>query len=232
MSVSSPGTGRDAQVVASGRYAIFFNGRECGEERWRLESTADGWIATGEQVTVAPHPFPNRHEYRATLTREWRLRGLDILWTVGDRRLVSTHRAEGGTWRVEIDYGGQVREQQGDYPDFCEVEYATHLFNAFVLARRDFQLGGEHEFPVLRIGPPLMAVSPERMLYRCVEVGTFESPRGPVKAKRYVVSLPPRPEEEGYTFWADDEGFVLESYEGLDRSRPWMRLIEYRRAAT
>jgi hypothetical protein len=72
-----------------------------------------------------------------------------------------------------------------------------------------------------------MAVSPEKMLYRCVEVGTFPTASGPVRAKRYVVSLPPAPESQGYTFWADDDGFVLESYEGLDLARPWMRLVEY-----
>ena len=47
----------------------------------------------------------------------------------------------------------------------------------------------------------------------------------------FTVSLPPRDEEEGYTFWADEDGFVLESYEGLDQSRPWMRLIELRRGS-
>ena len=130
---------------------------------------------------------------------------------------------------MRFEYQGQVREQQGDFPPFAEVEYGTHLFNTIILARRRFALDGEHEFPVLRIGPPYMAVSPERMLYRCVEVGTFAGPSGPVTAKRYVVSLPPRPEDEGYTFWADEDGFVLESYEGLDTARPWMRLIECRR---
>ena len=51
----------------------------------------------------------------------------------------------------------------------------------------------------------------------------------PVKAARYVVSMPPRGEDEGYTFWADEDGFVLESYEGLDLSRPWMTLMELQR---
>src|SRR4029453_1460974 len=115
--------------------------------------------------------------------------------------------------------------------EVAEVEIATMLSNVFLLTRRDFQVGGEHEFPVLRIGPPLMAVTPERMLVRCVEKGTFDTPRGPVRASRYVVSLPPRTEEEGYTFWADEDGFVLESYEGLDRSRPWMRLVELTKGA-
>ena len=124
------------------------------------------------------------------LDTNWRPIGLDVIWTVGDRRLHAMHRAAERMWRVRIEYGGGTREQQGDYPEGCEVEYTTHLFNMVILARRDFQVGGEHDFPVLRIGPPLMAVTPARMLYRCVEVGTHDSPIGRVKAKRYVASLP------------------------------------------
>lgn len=219
----------EPQVLASGRYQMFTGGRESGEERWRLSSTPGGYVVTGEQTTEPPHPYPSRQEYRATLTRDWRLTGLEILWNIGPRILRATHAADGARWRVRIEYADEVREQEGDFPEFCEVEYGTHLFNAFILARRDFALGGEHEFPVLRIGPPWMAVSPERMMLRCVETGTFESLAGPIAAKRYVVSLPPQPEDAGYTFWADAEGFVLESYEGLDTARPWMRLVEFRR---
>jgi hypothetical protein len=155
-----------------------------------------------------------------------RATGVELRWTVGARTVVSTHRAVGGRWHVRIDADGQAREQEGDFPDFAEVEIPSMLSNAFLLARRDFAVGGEHEFPVLRIGPPLMAVSPERMLVRCVEKGTFDTPLGPIRASRYVVSLPPRTEDEGYAFWADEDGFVLEAYEGLDASRPWMRLVE------
>ncbi|HYM82287.1 MAG TPA: hypothetical protein VEY91_12865 [Candidatus Limnocylindria bacterium] len=225
---ASPPSGELATEVA-GRYAIFFNGQPCGEERWRIASSAEGLIVTGEQEMVPPHPFPNRQAYRAVLTREWRATGLEIQWTVGERRLVATHHADLTTWRARIEYQDHVKEQEGDYPNYCEVEYVTHLFNSFILAKRDFQLGGEHEFPVLRIGPPYMAVTPERMLYRCVELGTWASPLGPLPAKRYVVSLTSRGEDEGYTFWADEHDVVLESYEGLDPSRPWMRLVEYRR---
>lgn len=219
-------TGGVSVLAAAGRYLIFHGGRECGEDRWRLEHAADGYVLTGEQVMTPPHPFPSRQEYRAMLSREWRPHALEILWTVGERTLSAMHAAGEGRWRVRIDYQSQVREQEGDFPDYCEVEYTTHLFNTTILARRDFQLGGEHEFPVLRIGPPYMAVTPERMQYRCVEVGSFESPAGAVTAKRYIVSLPSRG-EDGYTFWADDQGMVLESYEGLDLSRPWMKLVEY-----
>lgn len=215
---------RDTTVT--GRYLIFAGGRECGEDRWRLSASADGWVLEGEQATVRPHPFPNRQEYRVTLSDDWRPRGLEILWTVGERMLRATHAADQGLWRVRIEHDGQVREQQGDYPDFCEVDYGMHLFHAFVLARRDFALEGEHEFPSLRIGPPIMAVTPERLLYRCVEMGTFEGPAGAVSAKRYVVSVPEQAGDPGYTFWADDDGFVLESYQGLDTSQPWMRLVE------
>ena len=219
------------RLVAAGRYAIYHAGRECGEERWQIESAAAGLVATGEQRMIPPHPYPNASEYRVTLTDTMRPTGLEILWTVGARRLRAQHAASDRTWRVRIDTEGQVREQQGDFPDFCEVEYVTHLFNTFILARRDIQVGGEHEFPVLRIGPPWMGVTPERMLLRCVERGTLETPWGAVAARRYVLSLPPRPAEEGYTFWADEDGLVLESCEGLDVARPWMRLMELTRGA-
>src|SRR5437867_155116 len=179
-----------ARAVLAGRYVMFFGGRECGGERWEIAPSDDGYVITGEQEIAPPHPFPCRQEYRAMLDDRWRPMGLDVIWTVGPRRLVAEHRADARTWRVRIDYGGQVREQSGDYPEACEVEYTTHLFNAVVLARRDFQVGGEHEFPVLRIGPPLMAVTPERMLYRCVERGRFAAPLGELNARRYVVFLP------------------------------------------
>lgn len=222
-----PGSGERAAIF--GRYALYLAGQQCGEERWRLERGPTGTLITGAQELVAPHPFPSRQEYRATFTRAWRPTGLEILWHVGQRTLVSTHRADGERWRVRIEYAGHVKEQEGDFPEPCEVDYGTHLFNTVILARRDFEIGGHREFPVLRIGPPYMAVSPERMLYRCVEQTLFLAPFGVVPAKRYVVSLPPQGEEQGYSLWADEDGFVLESYEGHDPSRPWMRLIELRR---
>src|SRR6059036_2044177 len=133
-----------AEPVAAGRYALFFDGQECGGERWQITRALDGFTITGEQQIDPPHPFPNRQEYRVMLTPEWRPAGLDVIWTVGDRRLVAMHRADGAVWRVRVDYGGQSREQHGDFPGVCEVEYTTHLTNAVILARRDFQVGGEH----------------------------------------------------------------------------------------
>jgi hypothetical protein len=215
--------------LATGRYRMFFQGEECGEERWIIERAGDGWVASGDQDVRSPHPMPTRHEYRATLGPDWRLTGLEIRWVVGGRTLLATHRAEAGVWRVRIEYEGQVKEQHGDYPEFCEVDYVTHLMSSFLLARRDFAVGGEHEFPALRIGPPYMAVSPERMRVRCVEAGTLETPFGLREAKRYVVSLPPRPEAEGYSFWADLDGVVLESYDDVGQERLWMRLVELER---
>jgi len=220
----------EPRVLFAGRYVQFHAGRECGEERWRIEVTPERLIARGEQVITAPHPLPNRQEYRATLDHDWRLTGLEVRWSVGDRELSAIHSADGARWRARIEYAGHVKEQEGDYPAFCEVDFTTHLFSAFILQRRDFALGGEHEFPALTVGPPYMAVTPGRLLYRCVEFGTFLSPLGPVAAKRYVVSRPPEPESEGFAFWAGPDGIVLESYEGLDASRPWMRLVELHRA--
>jgi hypothetical protein len=48
-----------------------------------------------------------------------------------------------------------------------------------------------------------------------------------VAAGCYVVTLPSHADDEGYSFWADESGIVLESYDGPDRTRPWMRLVEY-----
>jgi hypothetical protein len=213
---------------AHGRYVLFHGGIECGEERWRIDVRESAIVVTGAQEMVAPFPFPNRQEFRVTLSPEWRVSGLEIAWRVGERLVEARHLADGERWRVRIEHGGQVKEQEGDFPHGCEVDFATHLCQTFLLARRDFQEGGEHEFPVLRIGPPWMAVTPDRMRVRCVEVGSLRSVLGDLRAKRYVVSLPPRPESEGYSFWADEQGLVLESYEGLDAQRPWMRLVECR----
>jgi hypothetical protein len=229
MPASPAPVGNHRALVFSGRYQMFVGGRECGEERWSIEARSDQLVVTGEQVMTAPHPLPNRQEYRATLDHDWRLTGLEVHWSVGERRLEAVHAADGALWRTRIQYAGHVKEQEGDYPAFCEVDFTTHLFSAFILQRRDFQIGGEHEFPALTIGPPYMAVTPGRLLYRCVAAGAFASPIGPLVAKRYVVSRPPEPESEGFTFWADEHGIVLESYEGLDLGRPWMRLVEYQR---
>lgn len=216
-------------LIAEGRYVIGVGGEPCGEEAWRMAANAGGIVVTGEQVLRAPHPFPNTQSWRAALTREWRPASLAIEWDVGEKRLRALHEAEGARWSARIEYEGQVKSQSGDFPDFCEVEYPSHLFNTFILARRDFAVGGEHEFPVLRIGPPWMAVNPDRMLIRCAEKGIYAAPWGEVPAKRYVLSLPPRSEEEGYTFWADQHDVVLESFEGPEPVVSWMKLVEYHR---
>ncbi len=214
-------------MVAAGRYRVFHGGRECGEDRWRLDHAGDHLVMSGEQLIEAPHPFPNRQLYRMELTPDFRLLGLEVLWRVGERELRARHAAGEGRWRVRIEQAGRVHEQEGDYPSVAEIEFTTPLTQQFILSRRDFQIGGEHEFPVLRIGPPLMAVSPERMLLRCVEAGEAASPWGVVRARRYVVSLPPRGESEGYTFWADEHDRVLETFEGPEPRSPWMRLVEF-----
>jgi hypothetical protein len=224
------GAARAGEIVAAGRYEIFHAGDPCGEERFEVEVGADGLVVTGRQALEPPHPFPNVQEWRATFTDAWRPTGLEVAWSVGSHALRALHARDGARWRVRIDHGGTVREQEGDFPDPCEVEFTTPLFVSAILARRDFAPGGEHEFPVLRIGPPWMAVSPERMLLRCVERGTRPTPWGEAAARRYVLSLPPRPESEGYGFWADENDMVLESFEGPDPGRTWMRLTDYRSA--
>uniref|UniRef100_A0A832I4M5 DUF3108 domain-containing protein n=1 Tax=Eiseniibacteriota bacterium TaxID=2212470 RepID=A0A832I4M5_UNCEI len=224
------GAGRVGDVVAAGRYAIHHAGAPCGEERWRVEVGADGLIVTAEQEHVAPHPFPNRQAWRATFTDAWRPTGLEVAWTVGARALRARHARDGARWRARIEYQGAVREQEGDFPEACEVEFTSPLFVSAMLARRAFAPGGEHEFPVLRIGPPWMAVEPERMRIVCVERGEHGAPWGRVPAQRYVVSLADRADGAAYGLWADADDLVLETFEGPDPGPTWMRLVEYRAA--
>jgi len=64
---------------------------------------------------------------------------------VGQRILRARHGADGAMWRVRIEYGGQVREQEGDFP--TTARSSTHAPVQHVRAgARDFQIGGEHEF--------------------------------------------------------------------------------------
>ncbi len=217
------------RLLASGRYVILHAGRECGEERWELRAAGEGFVLTGVQELIPPHPRPHRQEWRATLGASRRLTGLEARWVMGARVLRALHSVEGGRWHARIEYEGQVREQEGEFPEVCEVDYGTPVASVSVVARREFRLGTEHEFPVLRIGPSRMAVMPERMRYRLVEEAVRDAPNGPVRARRFVVSLPSRPEAESRTLWTDEDGTVLESYEGPDTSRSWMRLVEYRR---
>src|SRR2546426_12834140 len=92
-----------ARLVAAGRYVIFHAGRECGEERWRIETAPAGLVATGEQLLAPPHPFPSTQEYRVTLTDTRRVTGLEILWTVGGRRPRAVHAAGQRTRRARVE---------------------------------------------------------------------------------------------------------------------------------
>lgn len=217
-------------IVCEGRYMIFEAGVECGGEVWRIEPRDDGYVATGEQLTERPHPFPSRQEWRATLSPMWRVTSLEIHWFVGERHVFARHESAGDLWRARIDYSGHAREQEGDYPTFCEIGFGSPLFYTFALRHYVVAPGAEHEYPALFIGPPYMAVEPGREKLRCTEAAEHPSPRGPVAARRVVSSRPPATESDGSAFWIDEHDIVLEAFDGLDTTRPWMRLVEYRRA--
>jgi hypothetical protein len=213
----------------TGRYAIHFAGRPCGEERWAIERSDEGEVATGEQVTQAPFPFPSTLEWRATLTREARLAGLELRWRVGERLVSATHGSDGATWRVRIEAQGHVREQEGDYPARAHVVLGAHMFHTFAFRSLVLEPGAEHEFPMLAIGPPWMAVDPGRLLVRCTEARTLETPMGPLAARRVEVFDPARGRAEAFAAWIDPHDIVLASHEGEGDAQPWMTLVEYHR---
>ena len=218
-----------ATSLVAGVYELFHEGEPSGTERWHIGRAGHGLIAEGEQIWAPPFPYPNTQRYRVELSPDWRVSGLEIDWMVRDRHLRASHRAQGETWIGRIDHEGQARDQRGNYPYSAEVGYGSHLFNTFTLLRRGFGPGTDEEFPVLFIGPPLMAVTPDRQRYRFVERGEVQIPAGRFEAWRWLLTHPTRPGQSDYTFWTDHEGVVLESYEAPEPGRIWMRLVEYRR---
>jgi hypothetical protein len=219
----------ESQVIESirGRYVIHHDGIECGEERWSIERDEHGEVATGEQETRPPFPFPSTLEWRATLSSEGRLGGIELRWRVGERLVQATHAGEGATWRVRIEAQGHVREQEGDYPPRAHVVLGAHAFHTFVFRTLVLEPGAEHEVPMLAVGPPWMAVDPSRLLLRCTEARVLATPMGPRPARRIEVLDPNRGRAEAFAAWIDEHDVVLASYEGDGDARPWMLLAEY-----
>ena len=84
---------------------------------------------------------------------------------------------------------------------------------------------------MLRVGPPLMAVTPDRMLYRCVREGRLRlAAAGRCLPGAVVVSLPAQGRAMGATSRSGPTrtGSCSNRTTGSIRSRPWMRLVEYR----
>ncbi len=209
-----------------GRYAIHFGGVACGEERWSLERSADGEVATGEQVTRAPFPFPSTLEWRARTDRDARLAALEVRWRVGERVVEARHGADGERWRVRIEHQGHVREQEGDYPARAHVVLGSHLFHTFVFRTLVLEPGAEHTAPMLAVGPPWLAVDPGRLVLRCTEARPIETPLGVRDARRIEVVDPARGRAEAFAAWIDADDIVLASHEGEGDARPWMTLVE------
>ena len=218
-----------AALVAAGRYAIFHAGVEAGEERWSVEASADGGaVARGEQMLMAPHPMPCELEWRARLSPLGRLTALEAAWRVGTRTVRAEHAADGDVWRARILYGGHTREQQGDFPGFAEVAFGSHVLHTVMLHRYALAPGAEHEFPSLIIGPPFFGAEPGRQRLACTAAGARPILGGSVEARRIEVS-DPQGAVPAFAAWIDAYDVVLESYEDIHSTEPWMRLVEYQR---
>ena len=224
----SPAIGA-AALAAAGRYAIFHSGVEAGEERWSVETSADGGaVARGEQVVVAPHPMPCELEWRARLSPLGRVTALEAAWRVGTRSVRAEHAAEGDVWRARIQYGGHTREQEGDFPGFAEVVFGSHVLHTVMLHRYVLAPGAEHEFPALVIGPPFFGAEPGRQRLVCTAAGPRPLLGGTVMSRRIEWS-DPHGAVPAFAAWVDEHDVLLESYEDTLSTEPWMRLVEYQR---
>jgi hypothetical protein len=218
-----------AGLVAAGRYAIFHDGVEVGEERWSVEAGADGGaVARGEQALVAPHPMPSELEWRARLSPLGRISTLEAAWRVGTRTVRAEHAADGEVWRARIVYGGHTREQHGDFPGAAEVTFGSHVLHTIMLHRYALAPGAEHEFPSLVIGPPFFGAEPARQRLECTAAGSRAMLGASFEARRIVVS-DPQGAIPAFAAWIDAHDVILESYEDTRSTTPWMRLVEYQR---
>ena len=166
------------------------------------------------------------------MARDGRLSGLELRWRVGERLVVAIHAADGPMWRARIETQGRVREQEGDYPARAHVVLGAHLFHTFAFRTLVLEPGAEHEFPMLAIGPPWMAVDPGRLIVRCTTSRMLDTPMGPLAARRVEVFDPARGRAEAFAAWIDEHDIVLASHEGEHDALPWMTLVEYRREGT
>jgi len=218
-----------ASLVAAGRYAIFHAGIEAGEERWSVVAAPDGGaVARGEQVLAAPHPLASELEWRARLTPEGRISALEMSWRVGTRAVRAEHAVASERWHARIEYAGQAREQEGDFPGVAEVAFGSHVLHTVMLHRYALAPGAEHEFPALAIGPPFFAAEPGRQRIACTATGLRPAPDGMTPARRIEVS-----DLFGgartFAAWVDEHDVLLESFEDPGTEEPWMRLVGDRR---
>ena len=199
---------------------IFHPGEECGEERWRMEALRRrAGRAPASRSSVAPHPFPNRQEYRVTLTRGDGARpALEIALDGGRAHAVahaSRRRARCGACGSST--AARSASRRATSRTFCEVEYAhasvqhRHPGAPRLRGRRRARVPGAAHRPAVHGGVARSA---------CCTAASRRgrsTPRSARSTRSATWSAcRRRGEDEGYTFWADEDGFVLESYEGLE----------------
>ena len=217
-------------AVVRGRHEMFFAGQPCGDERWAVESGAQGERANGVQVTRAPHPFPGRIEWSAGTDAAGRLHALEVRWEVGGHVVHTRHVAEGTRWRVQLEYGGSSRTQEGDYPAQAHIVFGSPVLQSFVLRRFVLAPGADHEFPALVVGPPWMTVEPGHQRLRCTAAEVRETVLGPRELRRIEWHDPAVPDADVLTLWVDDDDTVFELWEGAGAVTPSSRLTEFARA--
>lgn len=218
---------------ARGRWLVFASGIECGHETWSehrvlARDGTRGVERRGEQVLHAPHPFPSALTWVARAGEDARVLALELRWSVGERVVRAEHVAEGERWRATLETGGHVRAQQGDYPPACVVALGTHGVHAWMFRRVALEPGAEHVLPALVVGPPWMAVEPGRQIVRCTRAEERDTPAGRVRA-RFVEVHDPERSEAAWSAWLDPDDEVIESFEDLAGTAPWMRRVEWER---
>ncbi|MBI5169905.1 MAG: hypothetical protein HZA61_10485 [Candidatus Eisenbacteria bacterium] len=217
-----------------GRHQLFFAAHPCGHETWRVERDARGAEhASGRSETHAPHPMPGVIEWSAACDESQRVTALEVRWQVGAMSVHAKHAA-GGTldaqrWTVQLEYGGNARTQEGDYPSRAHVVFGSPVLQSWVLRRFALAPGAEHAFPALVVGPPWMMVEPGQHTIRCTAAETRETCEGPRTLQRVEWTDPATPDAGELMLWIDGDDVVHEAWEGAGAVAPSAKLVELRR---
>ena len=218
----------------NGRHHLFFAAQPCGRETWRVERDSSGAErAFGRQETHAPHPMPGVIEWSAACDASQRVTALEVRWQVGAMSVHAKHAADGALdaqrWTVQLEYGGNARTQEGDYPPRSHVVFGSPVLQSWVLRRFALAPGAEHAFPALVVGPPWMMVEPGQHTIRCTAAETRETCEGPRTLKRVEWTDPATPDAGELTLWLDDGDVIHELWEGVGAVAPSAKLVELRR---
>ena len=180
-----------APATGEATYVVFLNGREIGREQGALARSASGWTITSSGTLGAPFNLVNKR-FEVTYAPDWQPIELKIDATVADPRdpkaeprVLSLATSFATTTAInEITQSG-ITSTKTDQITARAVVLPNNFFAAYeALAVRLASMTPASEFAVY-IAPQAEI----KATVRSVTAATYETPAGPLRARRFAVTL-------------------------------------------